>query len=188
MGLGNKTLMRMREKLVYLMDVFVGNTCVLLDRDPNAAERRENYGRAGECRFPKHGVEYRTTSNFWLRDPSLMIFTFGLAQIAMSVFADSALGDGRVWASLADFVNTENIRKAIDTNDFGLALRNLNNLAPFLRENLLKNQFVLDGDRIGPFVNLAININRQGIDKYFPIDQLPTQWRKMNHLDLLTRI
>ena len=56
-----------RVDLVALMDVLVGNTCVMIDRDPEAPERRLNYGRVGEYRLPPHGLEYRTLSNFWLR-------------------------------------------------------------------------------------------------------------------------
>lgn len=56
-----------RGGIVPYLDIFVGNTLVMLDRDPGAAERRENYGRAGEYREPEHGLEYRTPSNFWLR-------------------------------------------------------------------------------------------------------------------------
>lgn len=185
-GLGDKQLLRMREKLIPIMDIVVGNTCVLLDRDPGAAERRENYGRSGECRFPKHGVEYRTISNFWLRDPSLMLFTFGLAEIAVAIFADTAFGSGETWHRIPEHIKLENVRQAIDTNDFGLALRNFNSLVPLLRDALPKNHFVLDADRMGTFVNLAIAINRKGLDTYFPLERLSQRWRKFNNLDLLS--
>ena len=33
------------DHLATLMDIIVGNTCVMIDRDPNAAERRKVYGR-----------------------------------------------------------------------------------------------------------------------------------------------
>lgn len=183
-GLGNKEVLRFREKLVPLMDLFVGNTCVLLDRDPGAVERRQNYGRAGECRFPKHGVEYRTISNFWLRDPSLMAFVFGLAEIPVTVIADSALGKGELWDKLIDCANVDKVRKAIDTNDFDLALHNLNDLAPFLRE-LPKGRFVLDGERLGAFVNMSLTFQKHGIDKFFPVERLTARWRKLDKLDLL---
>lgn len=74
-----------RERVVDILDILVGNTCVLIDRDPNAAARRRIYGRAGEYRLPKHGLEYRTLSNFWLRNYVLMSFVMGIARNAVSV-------------------------------------------------------------------------------------------------------
>lgn len=82
---GNPSLMKDRETLVDLLDVLVGSTCVLLDRDPNAAERRKVYGRAGEYRLPAHGLEYRTLSNFWLRSYQLTSFVLGAARAACYV-------------------------------------------------------------------------------------------------------
>ena len=38
---------------------------------------------AGEFRLPKHGLEYRTLSNFWLMDPALFYVTFELARVVM---------------------------------------------------------------------------------------------------------
>ena len=48
------------------MDVFLGVPSIILDKD--GEERRELYGKAGAIRFKPYGVEYRTLSNFWLRD------------------------------------------------------------------------------------------------------------------------
>lgn len=185
MGLGDKKLLQAREKLVYVMDIVVGNNCVLLDRDPGAAERRENYGRAGECRFPKHGVEYRTTSNFWLRDPSLMLFTFGLAEIAVAIFADSILGSGEVWRSFPSQVDLDKVRLAIDTNNFELAMRNFNAMAPILRDALPLQTFVLDRERIGTFAQLVTAMQKKGIDNYFPLADLSARWQQFKNLDLL---
>jgi hypothetical protein len=81
----HKPLMEHRERLPFLMDVIVGNTCVLIDRNPLAAERRTLYGRAGEYRIQPHGLEYRTLSNFWLRSYQLMSLVMGLSKLAASV-------------------------------------------------------------------------------------------------------
>jgi hypothetical protein len=78
-------VMKERQRLPFLLDALVGNTCVLIDRNPLAAERRSMYGRAGEYRLPSHGLEYRTLSNFWLRSYQLMSFVMGLSKIACSV-------------------------------------------------------------------------------------------------------
>lgn len=56
-------------RLVPILDLVAGIPSVLLTRETaeEEARRREFYGRAGEYRLPKHGLEYRTLSNFWLR-------------------------------------------------------------------------------------------------------------------------
>lgn len=50
-------------------DLFLGVKSVLIDEDK---ERRELYGMAGAFRPTPFGSEYRTLSNFWLRDPNLV--------------------------------------------------------------------------------------------------------------------
>jgi hypothetical protein len=138
----------------------VGNTCVLLDRDPRAAERRQIYGRAGEYRLPDHGLEYRTLSNFWLRAYPLFSLVMGLSRLAVSVVYSSygppqrlPIVDAEKSAKLgydyfmvdpkiphqylyhtvepSDFVSEllgavdqASIVKAINENDFDLALEN----------------------------------------------------------------
>ena len=55
------------KEVISLMDYILGNTCVLLDTNTENRERRKNYGKAGEYRVTKFGLEFRTLSNFWLR-------------------------------------------------------------------------------------------------------------------------
>lgn len=47
------------------MDLFLGAPSVVLDPD---RMRRELYGKAGCIRIKPYGLEYRTLSNFWLKD------------------------------------------------------------------------------------------------------------------------
>lgn len=58
--------------LVRALDLMVGS--VLCHLDPTS-ERRELYGKAGACRLKPYGVEYRTPSNVWLFDETLMRYT-----------------------------------------------------------------------------------------------------------------
>jgi len=83
---------------IQMLDLIVGNTCVLLDRDPKAAERRQVYGRAGEYRLPPHGIEYRTLSNWWMRSYETMSLVMGLVRLAGLVLQVTEQGDqGLVW-------------------------------------------------------------------------------------------
>lgn len=95
---GAKTFPWLRDpsKMIPLLDVLVGNTCVLVDRNEANVERRKVYGRAGEYRLPPHGIEYRTLSNFWLRSYPLMSMVMGLARMVGNVVAhDNGMRPGQ---------------------------------------------------------------------------------------------
>lgn len=146
------------ELLVPLLDLIVGNTLVLIDRNPLIKERRKAYGRAGEYRTPKHGLEYRVPSNFWLRDYKLMSFVFGLCRYAISIVeTDMRYSDmfrlkqtRSVWDNekqtyvsepheetnfskkILSLVPQEDIIKAINDNDFDLAKQNFDKIKDYL--------------------------------------------------------
>ena len=66
--------------LVRHLDVFLGLPSLLWDNDK---KRRELYGKAGAFRPKKYGVEYRSLSNAWLRDPALIQYVFNQVQKAV---------------------------------------------------------------------------------------------------------
>lgn len=141
---GNPKFPEKVKKLVNLLDVLVGLPCVLIDRDPNQKIRRRIYGRAGEHRLPKHGIEYRTPSNFWLRHYYLMHFVTGMARLALECYYRSFIYDqvylanfmkqapaGTIprapinfnfYDSLMEVVDMRKVEKAINRNDFDLAM------------------------------------------------------------------
>ena len=116
------------------MDYLTGNTCVLLDRDPRAAERRKLYGRAGEYRTPPHGFEYRTLSNFWLRSVQLTSFVLGLARMTASVFYANGCYSPDYRKDLFSTVDPALVEKAINLNDADLALKNWEAIRPYIAE------------------------------------------------------
>jgi hypothetical protein len=118
-----------REELVKVLDVVVGNTLVLIDRDPANIERRKNYGRAGEYRPKKYGLEYRVPSNFWLRDYVLWSLVGGLVRNALS------LKKNGLSSKLLESIDMDNIRKAINENNYELALENFIKYTGFMEEN-----------------------------------------------------
>ena len=56
--------------LIKNLDVFLGVPSVLMDKE--GGERRKMYGKAGCFRPKSYGCEYRSLSNFWLKDTEHM--------------------------------------------------------------------------------------------------------------------
>lgn len=56
-------------RFVQMLDFYLGLPSVLLDSD---SLRRSLYGRAGAYRIKSYGVEYRTLSNFWIKEEIYM--------------------------------------------------------------------------------------------------------------------
>ena len=160
------TAIRNYEKLVPLLDVLVGNTCVLLDRHILNKERRKVYGRAGEYRLPKHGLEYRTLSNFWLRSYPLMSFAFALARMAVNILAHSTKKDNYYEAIMSQ-VKLSEIEQAINTNNFNLAYQNLLKVQPAI-EDFSNPSYPLSKENL-PFFHYFVG---RGVGYWFKGDPL----------------
>lgn len=119
------------ELLVPVLDAIVGNTCVLIDRDPINKERRKVYGRAGEFRTPAHGLEYRTLSNFWLQSYTLFSMVFNLTRDAVNLFASSDEDNDFVEAVM-ERIDMRQVTRAINENDWHLAYRNFRAIQPVM--------------------------------------------------------
>lgn len=166
-----------RRRLIPIFDLVVGNTCVLLDRNPLQAERRKYYGRAGEFRLPQHGVEYRTPSNFWLRSYPLMSLVFGLARYGMSVLATTLYHEGvkgqDLEKDLLEKVDFQKLIKAINTNDFNLAMENFEHLEKFVSiHSSVDNSLPLNSLYVKAVKQMANDINTHGIEAVFPEDPM----------------
>ncbi len=137
------------KRLVPILDIIVGNTAVLLDRSEGNIERRKHYGRAGEYRTPSHGLEYRTLSNFWLYNHTLMHLMFGLVRQAVSYTVNGRAGD------IMALVNQEDIVRAINNNDFDLAMSNFKKLIPLFEELEWSDSLPMNRTTIVPFLYLV---------------------------------
>lgn len=154
--------------IVPILDILVGNTMVLIDRDPGNAERRKTYGRAGEYRLPKYGLEYRTLSNFWLRNYVLMSLVFGLTRQAVRLAASHREGNDTI-SELISAVDINDVRKAINKNDAELAAKNFEKIAPIIGKLFPTAGYTLNKTNLKDFRHF---VNR-GMDHWFkekPID------------------
>ncbi len=156
--------------LIPMLDILVGNTCVLIDRHEGNKERRKCYGRAGEFRTPSHGVEYRTLSNFWLKSYPLMSFVFALARMAMDTIHFSTKKDNFA-KEIMDAVDIKDIRKAINNNDFDLALKNFAKIKPIL-EARMSVEHPLHADNMKEFLYFVGKVNTKGLEYWFKTDPL----------------
>jgi hypothetical protein len=154
-----------RHRLVPLCDIFVGNTCVLLDRHVGNVERRKLYGQAGEYRLPRYGVEYRTLSNFWMHNTTLMSFVFGMASVAVSILEETLTGND-LEQELVQTVNIDNVINAIQHNDSVQAMANFETVAPFLSHYLPRRGFPLAPTTINRFLRFV----NAGTNNYFTQD------------------
>lgn len=114
--------------IIKIMDIVVGNTLVLLDRDEANITRRKNYGRAGEYRPKPYGLEYRVPSNFWLKHYVLWSLASGQMRNAIAYYR---LG---LTDELFKRFDMRDIRNAINNNDYDLALNNFMKYTEFLRD------------------------------------------------------
>lgn len=71
-------------QVVRACDLFISVPALFIDKD---ARRRELYGKAGAFRFKEYGVEYRTPSNFWIWDESLMKWVYSQVGKALDFVA-----------------------------------------------------------------------------------------------------
>lgn len=163
-------------RLVNVLDILVGNTCVLIDRDPGSKKRREMYGRAGEFRLPTHGLEYRVLSNFWLQNYALMSFVMGMARSAVVVCGNSN-ADHDYAKELMNLVNMDDIRTAINENDYNLAKKNFRKIKKFIATYFTDKQyywFPLVAGNLSKFELFAqkIHTSKKGLQYWFPGDPL----------------
>lgn len=161
------------EKTVAMLDILVGNTAVLIDRNEGNIERRKVYGRAGEYRLPTHGLEYRTLSNFWLTSYPLLSFVFGMARFAIQLMADPVNSE-KFYKAFTNEVWVSDIHKAINNNDFDLAYKNFKAVEPLILESVARenDRYAIHKDNIREFHHFVKFVNEKGLEHFFPDDPI----------------
>lgn len=181
------------ERLVPALDILTGIPSVLIDRDEGNIERRKLYGKAGEYRLPKYGLEYRTLSNFWLRDYAIASFVWAQARTSLAAAFTETQAVGRFWlddednlgdkflSELIAKADLKRVEKAINKNDADLAYKVYDEAV----KPLMKLTDVDDG--LGPNATggldtfaLFEHFISKGIDHWFTHDSA-THWEQQYH-------
>lgn len=166
-GYTKTKLMSDINKIVEVMNIVVGNTCVLVDRDPDNARRRINYGRAGEYREKPYGLEYRVLSNFWLKSYTLWSMASILVRNSLAIH-NAGLSD-----ELISRFDIKKVRQAINENDFELARENFLILSDFLKEhNAFGNG--LSAGRVDKFYRWATSVDP--LSRWSTLEQTIDSW------------
>lgn len=107
-GMKLPDVMPMSRALVKQLDFFLGLPSLIFDTD---YKRREMYGKAGAFRPKSYGCEYRTLSNQWLTDKSLMRLVFNNTKEAVNRLVNGkALFE--TYGGVEDIINNSNIEAA----------------------------------------------------------------------------
>ncbi len=162
-----------KELLVNVLDIIVGNTCVLIDRDEGNKIRRQVYGKAGEFRTPDYGIEYRTLSNFWLKSYPLMSLVMNLSRLAYSIVYDSIFTTQNYAKELLSLVDMADIHTAINENDYDLAWQNYQKIKQFLIDIIPSNGL---SQYMFPICSATVNyfehFVKKGADHFFKDDPI----------------
>lgn len=156
--------------LVKVMDIIVGNTLVLLDRDPANITRRKNYGRAGEYRPKPYGLEYRVPSNFWLKHYVLWSLASGLIRNAVTLYRN-----GRA-DKLFKLFKMSDIKRAINTNDFGKAMANFMVYKRFLEEENIYFTVGVSKHNVEKFLSWVLSTSPLNVLDIENDDKIYTKW------------
>ncbi len=185
----NPTFASENNKMVSdLMDILVGNTCVMVDQENNelAIERRKVTGMAGDCVFSNDGgrnLHYKVPSNFWFKSYPLMSLVTGLMRFVSNMASQNVTGDStrNYYAAFNALVSREDIVKAINNNDAKLARENFEKIAPLIEE-ITPTGYTMEG--FYPITQSTINDFRyfveSGMSYWFPRSDIVDIWTQEN--------
>ena len=188
-GTSNPTFLVENQQMVReLMDMLVGNTCVMLDKANNELqiERRKVTGMAGDCTFEPTGarnLHYKVPSNFWFKSYPLMSLVTGMMRFVSNIVSqnNAANSQQNYFAAFTALVSREDIVKAINNNDAKLARENFEKIAPLIEEITPKGQ-TMEG--FYPITQSTINDFRyfvdMGMDYWFPKSDIVDIWTQEN--------
>lgn len=100
------------EKIVKWLDIFLGLPSVWMDKD---SLRRTMYGKAGCFRIKEFGVEYRTLSNFWIKNDKLLSYIYknAIKAVKLAINSDKDFILEKYENMVENVINTTDIERSI---------------------------------------------------------------------------
>lgn len=128
--------------VIRMMDLFMGIPSLWIDQDPSSPARRKLYGKAGTHR-PKeeYGVEYRATSNFWLRSPDTVRLVYNISKFVVDFVANDRHKE--LWPNDTCSYDIDGLRDAINNSNKEKASVFLNGLVKKHMPNNLYTELLL---------------------------------------------
>jgi len=136
-------------EIIHALDSILAVAGVSMAADIDTPERRKMYGKCGEFRLPKHGIEYRVLSNFWLCHPAISHLTFELMRQTVKFAMGGLLP---AWD-----VPLEQVREVVNGHDVKTARKILGD-----RTNILSRLF--QGRWDGGTIKRAVTTICNGVD------------------------
>ena len=155
------------DEIAKTLDATVGLMGVSMAAGYDDSRRRQYYGLAGEYRLPKHGLEYRTLSNFVFTHPALVYFFYDMARQAVSLgFQDYRR------KILPD---EDNVQSAINNNDVKLARKLLLQSEPVWMKLLANKSYAMYAKQ-----SFAAIMEGPGLVKINPA-AIETNWQQVRN-------
>ncbi len=104
-----------KDKMIQVLDIFLGCASIVFDGDDTSPLRRSLYGKAGGFRPTSYGVEYRVLGNFALRSPKTTELVVDLVEHSFKT-----LRDGKAEMLIRD-IGHRDVQNAINHNMKGLS-------------------------------------------------------------------
>lgn len=149
--------------MVRSLDGILGVAGVSLAEKLDNPERRRMYGRAGEFRLPKHGLEYRVLSNFWLCSPAVSHLTFEIARMAYR------MGEGGIFSHVFEGDEQE-VRDCINWHDVASARKLIKRNEAIYKWIFSKKFHATD------LQNLAMNTLMNGVEVAVDPNEIEKNW------------
>jgi len=156
------------DAIVKVLDAVVGVAGVSMAAEMDNPMRRIYYGRAGEYRLPKHGLEYRVLSNFWLISPAISMLTCELFRAAIR-FAEA--GFGFMWNA-----DETEVRGIINTCDVAGARKLLAKNGKVLEAILYHTNFNTGHGSLKKSVDVAMYTILNGLESLKLKQDLDENW------------
>ena len=124
-GFDNPTI-ELQEQLVYALDITIGLDSLLLDSD---TKRKTMYGKAGSFRFKKYGIEYRTLSNFWIKNDKSIEWIYDRVLKAVEL-----VNSGKIDNLISKY--SSQVQNVIDENDIEGSIELLTKINNVIKEKV----------------------------------------------------